>query len=374
MIELLQRLFGAAETADASDIHLTVDEPPYLRIGGRLVGTKDPHLTEQVIRQAFEPTFKSDDLKLYEERGYVDYAYETQIQRPDGLKRVRYRFHVYKARGMMTAALRRINLQIPSFEGLHLPPVYEKVVTARPKGIIIVGGETGSGKSTTLACMIDYINEHWYKHIVTIEDPIEYVIENRNSKINQREFGEDFDSYPQALRAVVREDPDVIMIGELRDSETVRAAVAAAETGHLVLTSLHTASATEAFDRILYFFPPNEENSVRQNLSSTLIAIMSQMLLPCIDAFVATAGVKRIPGTEVLINTPVVREYIRDKDKEQDLADLLTGELGGDLSGMHDFNFSLKHMADHDMVSRQCALEASLRPEPLRMQFKGLKV
>ena len=374
MVDLLQRLFGAAETADASDIHLTVDEPPYLRIGGRLVGTMDPRLTEEMIRQAFEPTLKSGALNLYEERGYVDYAYEMQIQRPDGRKRVRYRFHVYKTRGMMTGALRRINLQIPSFEELHLPPVYEKVVTARPKGIIIVGGETGSGKSTTLACMVDYINEHWYKHIVTIEDPIEYVIENRNSKINQREFGEDFGSYPEALRAVVREDPDVIMIGELRDGETVRAAVAAAETGHLVLTSLHTASATEAFDRILYFFPPNEENSVRQNLSSTLIAIMSQMLLPCVDGFAETAGVKRVPGTEVLINTPVVREYIRDKDKEQDLADLLTGELGGDLLGMHDFNFSLKYMADNEMVSRQNTIEASLRPEALRMQFKGLKV
>ena len=152
------------------------------------------------------------------------------------------------------------------------------------------------------------------------------------------------------------------------------AAVAAAETGHLVLTSLHTASAPEAFDRILYFFPPNEENSVRQNLSSTLIAIMSQMLVPCVPKFAESAGTKRVPATEVLLNTPVVREYVRDKDKEQDLADLLTGELGGDLSGMHDFNHSLKELADGEMVARQSALEASLRPESLRMQFKGLKV
>lgn len=375
MIDRLHRLFATAENFDASDIHLTRGEPAYLRLGGRIVPTKDDALGEEDIAEMLKPTMSEAVRARYADRGYVDYAYETEVLVHEKPCRVRYRMHVYRSRGTMTAALRRIKLTQQTFDQLMLPPVYEKAITLRPKGILIVGGETGSGKSTTLACMLDYINQRRQKHIVTIEDPIEYVLQNRQSKINQRELGEDFHDFPDALRAVVREDPDVILIGELRDSETVRAAIAAAETGHLVLTSLHTATAPEAVHRILYFFPPHEENAVRQNLASTLIAVLNQMLLPSLKEAVEQRGApSRVPATEVLINTPVVREYLRDPDHDQDLAGILTDPKSASLSSSHDFNASLKHLVEKQIIGRDTAVGASMRPEHLEMAFRGIAV
>ena len=371
MSDLLQRLFHTAETVDASDIHLTRDEPAYLRVGGRLIATKDHPLTDKEIQETLSRTLNALHLKHYEDRGYVDYAFEAKIPFEGEERRIRYRMHLYRSRGAMTAALRRIKLEIPTFESLHLPPAYEKAINLRPKGIIIVGGETGSGKSSTMAAMVDYLNGRAQKHIVTVEDPIEFVIPNKKSKINQRELGQDFVNFPDALRAIVREDPDVIMIGELRDSETVRAAIAAAETGHLVLTSLHTASAPEALHRILYFFPPHEEHVVRQNLASTLIAIMNQLLLPVVESKTKEMG-KRIPATEVLVNTPVVKEYLRDSDRDQELADLITGDKVGSEESSHDFNYSLKRIYQKDLIDQETALQASLRPEQLKMALRGI--
>lgn len=371
MPDLLHKLFHTAETVDASDIHLTRDEPAYLRIGGRLVAAKDHPLTDDEIRETLGQTFNDRQLHRYEESGYLDYAYETTISLNGADKRIRYRMHLYRCRGGMTAALRRIKLEIPTFESLHLPPVYEKVVNLRPKGIIIVGGETGSGKSTTMAAMIDYINSRSQKHIVTVEDPIEFIIPNKHSKINQRELGQDFIDFPDALRAIVREDPDVIMIGELRDSQTVRAAIAAAETGHLVLTSLHTASAPEALHRILYFFPPHEEHSVRQNLASTLIAVMNQILLPVVDSKAEEIG-KRIPTTEVLVNTSVVKECLRDSERDGELADMITGEKVASAESSHDFNYSLKRLCQQEIIDQETAMHASLRPEQLKMALRGI--
>lgn len=372
MSDLLQRLFHTAETVDASDIHLTQEEPAYLRVGGRLVAAKDHPLSEDEIRDTLMRTFTDDVMQRYQERGYVDYAYETKIPFDGEEKRVRYRMHLYRSRGAMTAALRRIKLELPTFESLHLPPVYERAINMRPKGIIIIGGETGSGKSTTMAAMIDHINSQSQKHIVTVEDPIEFVVPNKKSKINQRELGQDFVDFPDALRAIVREDPDVILIGELRDGETVRAAIAAAETGHLVLTSLHTASAPEALHRILYFFPPHEEHAVRQNLASTLIAILNQMLIPVVESKAASLGTKRAPVTEVLVNTPVVKEYLRDSDRDQELADMITGDKVATEDGSHDFNFSLKRLVQQDVIDHDTAFKASLRPEQLKMALRGI--
>ncbi len=206
MSDLLQKLFHTAETVDASDIHLTQDEPAYLRVGGRLIAAKDRPLSDEQIRETLSHTVSDKQLQHYEARGYVDYAYETKIQFEGAEKRIRYRMHLYRSRGGMTAALRRVTLEIPTFEKLHLPPVYEKAINLRPKGIIIVGGETGSGKSTTMAAMVDYVNSRAQKHIVTVEDPIEFVVPNKKSKINQRELGQDFVDFPDALRAIVRED------------------------------------------------------------------------------------------------------------------------------------------------------------------------
>ena len=370
----LHRLFAAAEVFDASDIHLTCGEPAYFRLGGRLVATKEQPLHEDEITAVLRPTMSDAKWEQYLKRGYVDYAFETETEVNGQVKRVRYRMHLYRSRGKITGALRRIKMAMLDFESLKLPPIYEKATTLRPKGIVIVGGETGSGKSTTLACMLDTINTRKPKHIVTVEDPIEYVLPNKMSKINQRELGEDFLDFPDALRAVVREDPDVILIGELRDSETVRAAIAAAETGHLVLTSLHTATAPEALHRILYFFPPHEEMGVRQNLASTLIAVMNQMLLPTLKEAQEQGVPSRVPATEVLINTSVVREYLRDPGHDDDLATILSNPKSSSLSSSHDFNFSLKHLFERNWVGRDVAVGASMKPEQLEMQFRGVSV
>ena len=214
--DLLHKLFDTVEKHDGSDIHLTVNEIPYFRVHGRIARprlTDASVLTADDIDRIIKPTLNEQLRKKYEEKRYVDYAYEATIKGDAKSKRVRYRVQLYRCREAPAVAFRRVKSEIPTFAELNLPPVYEKVVTMRRKGIIVIGGETGSGKSTTLASMIDYINEREAKHIITVEDPIEYVIRNKKSIINQRELGQDFPTFSEALRAIVREDPDVIMIG-----------------------------------------------------------------------------------------------------------------------------------------------------------------
>jgi len=360
----LMRLFQTAERINASDIHLMLGEPPYFRVPGGLASRKGEGLGENHVETIMSCTLTEERRRIYLKQGYVDYAHEDTIQvRETEKRRVRYRIQLYKTRGSMAAAIRRIKLEIPTFEELNLPPVYEAAIRRRPKGIIVVGGETGSGKSTTLAAMVSYINQREMKHMVTIEDPIEYIIKNQQSRINQRELGEDFPTYAEALRAVVRQDPDVIVIGEMRDADTVRTAIIAAETGHLVLTSLHTAEAIQTFYRILNFFDEAEKEAVRSNLGTTLIAIMNQMLLPSIKR-----GVPRVPATEVLINTPAVKMYI-ERAEESKLEDII--ESGED--GMRSFNFSLHELHKNEFIDRATALRSSLHPDKLRtlLAFEG---
>ena len=361
---LLHGLFQLAEVTDASDIHLAPDEKPYLRIGGALRDAEVEPLLGMAIQEIMEQctmTTETSDrrealMKSYATNGSVDYAYETIVPIKGEQRRVRYRINIFNTRGRMAAAIRRIKLTIPSFEQLHLPPIYETAISRRAKGIIIVGGETGSGKSTTLASMINYVNSRQSKHIVTIEDPIEYVFANDRCRINQRELGEDFPSFALALKYVVRQDPDIIMIGEIRDAETVETAIMAAETGHLVLTSLHTAGAVQTFYRILNFFEPDRKPAIRQNLATTLVAIMNQMLLPSIKE-----GVPVVPGTEVLLNDAVVRGYI-ERGEEDGVGELLEREH----EGMHDFNTALVHMVDNSLIDPRVALAASPNPDKLR--------
>jgi len=360
----LMKLFQTAERIDASDIHLMRGETPYFRLPGRFASQKGEGLGERDVEAIMAFTLNEKRKRIYEEQGYVDYAHEAVIQvRENEKKRVRYRIQLYKSRGSMAAAIRRIKLDTPTFEQLNLPPVYETAITLRPKGIIVVGGETGSGKSTTLAAMLNYINQREMKHVVTIEDPIEFIIENNKCRINQRELGEDFPSYAEALRAVVRQDPDIIVIGEMRDADTVRTAITAAETGHLVLTSHHTAEAIQTFYRILNFFDEAEKEAVRKTLSTTLISIMNQMLLPSVKP-----GTSRVPATEVLINTPAVKMFI-ERGEENKLEGII--ESGQD--GMRSFNFSLHELHKTGYVDRSTAIRASLHPDRLRtmLGFEG---
>lgn len=364
MIYKLENFVVAAEKYQASDIHLTPGDHPRLRIGGKIrsMGGEDTILTEENIMMIVESSMhegqKERCRKLLQQNGSVDYSHELTIEgRP-----LRYRFQVYRFMGKVAIAMRRIHYEIPTFEQLNLPPIYQTVMNnPEQKGIIIVGGETGSGKSSTLAAMIGYLARHPEKHIVTIEDPVEYVFRGAQGLVHQREMGLDFSSYSEALRAVLREDPDVIMVGEMRDADTVHAAIKAAETGHLVLTSLHTSTAAWTFSRILNFFNEAEHEAVRLNLSYNLLAIMNQMLLPSEQETVSL-----VPATEVFINTPSVRQYLREKEKESELPDVI--KEGYD--GMHSFNMSLARLINEGHIGITQAKAHSHNPQELEMLMK----
>jgi twitching motility protein PilT len=360
----LEDFLVVAEKHEASDIHLSTGEHPRLRVKGKLhsLGGEGVLLAEENIMKIMESTLHENQKercrKLFQENGSVDYSYEVSL---DG-KSIRYRMQVFRSMGQLSIAMRRIHYDIPNFEQLNLPPIYRKVMeNPEQKGIIIVGGETGSGKSSTLAAMIGHIAKRPDKHIVTIEDPIEFVFRDTKALVHQREMGVDFPNYAEALRAVLREDPNVIMIGEMRDAETVHAAIKAAETGHLVLTSLHTATAAWTFSRVLNFFKEAEHDAVRINLSYNLLAIMNQMLLPSDEE---TVGL--IPATEVFINTPSVRQYLREKEKESELSDVI--KEGHD--GMHSFNMSLARLINEGHIGITEAKAYSHNPQELAMLIK----
>jgi twitching motility protein PilT len=360
----LDSIIAAAEKYEASDIHLSTGQKMRLRINGKLrfIGGEGSVLTEDNINHIMEVTLhesqKQRCKKLFQENGSVDYSYEASL---DG-KTLRYRMQAYRSMGRMSIAMRRIRYEIPTFEELNLPPIYKAVMeNPEQKGIIVVGGETGSGKSSTMAAMIGYISRYSEKHIVTVEDPIEYVFRETKGLMHQREMGLDFPNHSEALRSVLREDPNVIMIGEMRDTETIHASIKAAETGHLVITSLHTASAAWTFSRILSFFKEAEHDAVRLNLSYNLLAIMNQMLLPSEQK---TVGV--IPATEVFINTPSVRQYLKEKEKESELADVI--KEGHD--GMHSFNMSLARLIREGHIGIRAAKSYSHNPQELEMLIK----
>ena len=360
----LEDFLVVAEKHEASDIHLSTGEHPRLRIGGKLrsMGGEGVLLTEENILMIMESTLHENQKercrKLYQENGSVDYSYEVSLAG----KPIRYRIQVFRSMGKLSIAMRRIQYEIPTFEQLNLPPIYGKVMeNPEQKGIVIVGGETGSGKSSTLAAMIGHLSKRLDKHIVTIEDPIEYVFRDRKALIHQREMGLDFPNYAEALRAVLREDPNVVMIGEMRDADTVHATIKAAETGHLVLTSLHTATAAWTFSRILNFFKEAEHDAVRLNLSYNLLAIMNQILVPS-----EQENVGLIPATEVFINTPSVRQYLREKEKESELSDVI--KEGHD--GMHSFNMSLARLISKGHIGVNEAKAYSNNPQELEMLIK----
>ena len=364
MMYKVEDFIAAAEKYQASDIHLTTGEHPRMRINAKLrtIGGEEAVLNEENIMSIIQSTQqgaqKERCIKLLQQTGSVDYSYEVSLES----KPLRYRIQVYRSMGKFSIAMRRIQYEIPTFEQLHLPPIYEAVMkNAEQKGIIIVGGETGSGKSSTLAAMIGQISRRADKHIVTVEDPVEFVFRESKGLIHQRELGLDFPNYAEALRSVLREDPNIIMIGEMRDADTVHAAIKAAETGHLVLTSLHTATAAWTFSRVLNFFKEAEHDAVRLNLSYNLLAIMNQMLLPSEEESVGV-----IPATEVFINTPSVRQYLKEKDKESQLSDVI--KEGHD--GMHSFNMSLARLIKEGHIGITQAKACSHNPQELEMLVK----
>ena len=343
----------------ASDLHLKAGIPPAYRIDGKLRFIHADPLTEEQADRIVDPIFPDEKRARLKEEGGADFAYCAA-------NGDRFRCMIYRAGGHLNCAIRRVKADIPTYETLHLPDIYHKLVERTFEGLVIVCGVTGSGKSTTLAAMIEHINSTRAVNIITIEDPIEYQFSKKKAIVAQREIGIDVPDYHCALRSIVRQDPDVIFIGEMRDHDTVLAAIQAAETGHLVFASLHTADTMQTFNRILEFFPEVEHNFVRSALATSLKAVCAQRLLPAVPEY----DVGMVPATEVLLNSPMMREKIREGEDE-DIPAIINGSTG---EGMRSFTFSLAELVRNDVVALQVALDYAPNQEALSSILKGVEV
>ena len=340
-----------------SDLHLKSGFAPCVRIGGQLRMIQVAPIPEAgYIEQMLLPLVPAERAIDLERNGGVDFS--TKIDSGD-----RFRINLFRSMGHTHAAIRRIQSEIPSFEDLHLPDVYRKVIADSIDGLILVSGVTGSGKSSTMAAMMDYINENRSMHVITIEDPIEFLFAPKRCIISQREVGTDVSDFPTALRHVVRQDPDAILIGELRDRETMLAAIQAAETGHLVMGSLHCSDAQQTFSRILEFFPAVEHAFIRSSLANSLRAILVQRLVPGIQPE------SRFPATEVLLNNSVAKDKILHSEDE-DLPAIISQSRE---EGMRDFTYSLFDLVQSDSIDRHTALDYAPSRERLVSELKGIK-
>jgi twitching motility protein PilT len=308
---------------------------------------------EQLVFELFSPAQKD----FFLEHGTIDFAYEVGGED-------RFRINVFRQRGFISLAARRVNSKVPPFEDLHLPQTILEKISDGSQGLVLVVGPTGCGKSTTIAAMIEYINRTRPCHIITIEDPIEYIFKDAKAIISQREIGIDVKDYEDALRYMMREDPDVVMIGEMRDSETIKAGMRAAETGHLVFGTLHASNASQAIQRMLDLFPQTERDLVRQTLSIALKAIVSQVLLPSIQE-----GVDRIPAVEILLASPSVKKLISE-GREGDLPSVIKAS---EKEGMLDFTTSMCSLIQGGLVDANDAYQHTPNVEELKMALKGIR-
>ena len=354
----IHRLLEGMGKLGASDLHLKVGVPPTFRINGELKPIQGAPLTEDEADHMLDAIFPETLKERFEREGGVDFA--------TFVKEDRFRINIFRSGGHTNAAIRRVKSEIPTYEALHLPPIYNDLVERTNEGLILVCGVTGSGKSTTLAAMIEHLNSKEAVHIITIEDPVEYRFSRKKAIVSQREIGIDVPSYPNALRYVVRQDPDVIFIGEMRDHDTVLAAIQAAETGHLVFGSLHTADTMQSFNRILEFFPQEEHGFIRSALATSMRAVCAQRLLPALP----DAGVGMVPATEVLLNTPVVRDKIRDGGDE-DIPAIINSSIP---DGMRSFTYSLAELVRKEHVGVQTAMAFAPNQNALDSALKGVEV
>jgi len=340
----------------ASDLHLRVGTRPVYRVNGKLVRVNLPPVTQEDMERLVHQILTPERLQRFKKEYELDFAYQLETGE-------RFRINLFHQRETYAAAIRLINTYIPSFEELNLPDVIRKIADNR-RGLVLVTGVTGSGKSTTLAAMIDYINSTRAENIITIEDPIEYLHTNKKSIIAQRELGIDTLSFAEALRRAMRQDPDVILLGEIRDAETMQIALMAADTGHLVLSTLHTLDALQTIYRILSFFPPHQHQEIRLVLSSTLRAIISQRLVPRSDK----PG--RVPAVEILIGTAAVRECIVNPEKTSGIRDLIAE--GTVQYGMQTIDQSLFYFYQRGMISLETALANASNPDDFKLRVAGV--
>ncbi len=349
---LIEDLMTDLVKAGGSDLHLAALQPPYGRFNGQLRPMLDEVvLSEEECNKLIFSLLNNSQRKHLEQNWELDCSY--------GLRGVaRFRVNVYRQRGTYAACLRALGDSIPPLANLGLPPVVEET-SRKPKGLILVTGPTGSGKTTTLAALLNHINQTRTEHILTIEDPIEFTYKNEKSVIHQREVNEDTRSFANALRAALREDPDVILVGELRDLETIQLAISAAETGHLVFGTLHTSSAAQTVDRIVDVFPPGQQTQIRVQLSSSLLAVFSQTLCKRVRPLPGQFG--RVMAQEIMINTPAIANLIREGKTAQIYSQIQTGAK----EGMLTLDRALANLIQEEAISHAEALLKTTRPEEL---------
>jgi twitching motility protein PilT len=353
----IQALLTAIVEKKASDLHMRVGVPPVLRIDGALYRLQGDPVSAADMEQVFKDLMNETQYATFNQTHELDFAY--------GLRGVgRFRINAYSQRGTPSLAIRTIRTDVPKFDELALPDVILDIAMNK-RGLILVTGTTGSGKSTLLASMIDHINTHASMNVVTIEDPVEFLHRDKKSIIVQREIGMDTRDFPTALRSSFRQDPDIILIGEIRDTITMEIALSASDTGHLVLSTLHTMNAVETLSRIISFFPPHQHNQVRLVLSTVLVAVVSLRLLPRKD------GHGRVPAAEVLINNAAITEYIRDPDKSHLIMTAMAE--GYTQYGSQTFDQSLLQLYRDDFITLQIAKQYANNPDDFELKIKGVE-
>lgn len=351
----INALFTIMVKEGASDLFLKVGAPPSMRVVGKVIITETPPLTEQDMKDAFEKVASETAKKRFLDNNEADISYEV-----GGTGR--FRGNIFRQRGYIGMVFRAIKSSIPSFEDLNLPVEQLKKLSMIPRGLVLITGTTGSGKSTTLAAMINYINDNAEKHIVTVEDPIEFTFRDRRSVIEQREIGQDTESFSMALKHVVRQSPDVIMIGEMRDKETCEAALNAAETGHLVFSTLHTLNAMQTVERIMNLFPPYQHDFLKGQLAQILEGVVSMRLLTTVD------NDARVPAMELMLATPTIRELLQvGKTRE-----LYKAIKEGSYYGTQTFNQALRDLLNKGLISLEDALNAADSPDELKLELRGI--
>jgi twitching motility protein PilT len=347
----LNEILKAALEEDASDVHLIAGQPPVMRINQVMTPMAFPVITPEVARAMFEQMVDGDGRQVFERQKDLDFSYEIE-----GISR--YRVNAHYQRGALGLAMRAIKTKVPPLSKLNLPEVIARL-TYLPRGLVLVTGDTGSGKSTTLAAMIQAMNERYRKHIITLEDPIEYTFKSDKCVIEQRELGADMPTFASGLKHALRQDPDIILVGEMRDLETTALAISAAETGHLVLSTLHTVNASQTVERIIDMYPAGQQNQIRSMLSNTLQAVISQTLFSRID----TPGM--VPAVETLLCTPAVRNLIREA-RTFEIPNVIETSRA---IGMCSLDASIAELYFNGMISKEDAVAQAAYPDKLERQL-----
>lgn len=356
----VDKMFRACVKLEGSDLHLKVGKPPIVRVKGQLRPLNREPIDGPEMQRLIWPLMNERSRADFEENGGADFAHVVDV---DGVN-WRFRVNVLQQMGFLGLVARRVSNKIPNFEGLYLPPAMEELCK-HDQGMVLLAGPTGSGKTTTIASMLNWINRNYRKHILTLEDPVEFVYTEDKCLINQREVGLDVKNFMHGMRQAVREDPDVMLLGEMRDHESFMTAIQAAETGHLVFGTIHAASAPSTIGRILDLFPEEMHAALRSAIAFNMKGIVAQKLVRSIKP-----GVPRVPVVEVMTMSPMIRKLILE-EKEEKLADAI--RIGAQ-EGMQDFTMSLKSLLDQELIDRPTAFEVAPNKEALKMALKGIDV